>query len=227
MARPSTLEVTAHHEAGHAVAVLLARAVGLPSRDVMEVTVEPSDAWLGIMMPVPLGHKMWPDVGDLEGRAILEASVVSTLAGPVAEARRIGRKPSLGQLRLRFLPPESDGMLAESLVRPLTHGNAEMNAYLRYLWQRTLLLSRFPTFWPCVDAVAAELLASRTMDGQRVQAIVAAIEAQPGATERVAAHVEARMRWRGQLPPIQSLGKRHAGSATHRGRPDPANRPRR
>jgi hypothetical protein len=172
MPKPATLAATAHHEAGHAVAALLASHVGLPPRDVGTVTVIRDGDALGMSTPEPLGYNFWPDPGDLEGKAVIEASIVSTLAGPLAEAHHDGRTMTLWAVRFFFGSPGHDGAQVEALARPLTTCKAELNAYLAYLWQRTRALSRVPNFWPSVDAVATALEDAGTLSGAQVRALI-------------------------------------------------------
>lgn len=189
MTDPLAPVVTAHHEAGHAVASILAEHASLPPRDIERVTIERDGDELGRSTPKALGQDFWPSVGNSMSRAVAEAAIVVCFAGPVAEARQQGYKLSLWWLRYHSVSPDGDWASAERLVRHLTHGKAEMNAYLGYLWQRTLSLTRFPDFWPCVDAVASELVEEITLDGDRVSEIVRAVQQQPGGHDALAKHV--------------------------------------
>lgn len=64
------------------------------------------------MTPRVLGYQFWPNVGDLEGRAIIESGVVLLLAGPLAEARQRGYTLTLRELRFYAVSPDGDGAAA-------------------------------------------------------------------------------------------------------------------
>ena len=188
---------TAAHEAGHAAATLLSIHVGLPLRSISTVTIIRDGNALGLTTPEPLGWKPELDIGDLESRAPAETLIVMGFAGPMAEARHVGTTATLWGVR----NGTHDGAFIDYMVRKLTHGRAERNSYVGYLWQRTISLTRVPAFWPSVDALAAELEISGKMSGTVALAIVREVERSLDRDDWLR-HGNRLSRWRdGGIPP--------------------------
>jgi hypothetical protein len=137
--------VTAHHEAGHAVAAyVLGRAF-------TRVSIRPDGETLGRCSFRPPGDWFRPDerIDGLTRRRIEERIMIS-LAGPEAEALYSGRY---------------DGDAAqEDVERAFQHacfvttGESEAWAYLEWLRLRTLNLMNRDGFWASVEELARELL---------------------------------------------------------------------
>lgn len=156
------IEVTAYHEAGHAVADL---ALGRAFR---YVTIEPDEDSLGHCMGVAYrgGQRLEMDVyeGNNRARDWIERRVKTLLAGAIAERRFTGRNSSAGGW--------SDDRIAIDLLSHLCGTETfEIDAYLDLLIIRTRALLSVPHRWMAIQRLAAQLLDKQTVRYQDARAI--------------------------------------------------------
>lgn len=148
------LQITAHHEAGHAVA---AWRLGLKFK---YVTILPDKAGRG------LGHVMncrpkWfrPDIDSSDRICLLaQRRITSLFAGQLAEAKFRRRKPLWGSW--------SDDRQAVDLAMRMCGSQETTEAYLKYCFLASRDLVN--VFWPEVEGVAWGLLELQTADYQEV-----------------------------------------------------------
>ena len=150
------MELTAYHEAGHAV---LAHHLG---GRVKRISIEPE--WDDELRHVGDTEVLWP-VGRMTGAEFQEAGVLVALAGPVAEMLYSGEPfhPALvaewandwdeaARMCAEFIPVEE---LQMQYLEAQTHR----------LWQ---LVNGEP-LWSAVAALADELLAHETLEEEQIQ----------------------------------------------------------
>jgi hypothetical protein len=156
------IEVTAYHEAGHAVADL---ALGRAFR---YVTIEPDEDSLGHCMGVAYrgGQRLEMDVyeGNNRARDWIERRVKTLLAGAIAERRFTGRNSSAGGW--------SDDRIAIDLLSHLCGTETfEIDAYIDLLIIRTRALLSVPHRWMAIQRLAAQLLDKQTVRYRDARAI--------------------------------------------------------
>jgi len=153
-------KLTAHHEAGHAVAAyLLGRAF-------TRVSIEANDQTLGRCSFRPPGEWFRPDERlDARTRDRLEERIIISLAGPHTEALHSGAF--------------DEDAAAEDLARASELADYmcdsdpdESFAYLQWLGVRTRRLIEREDFWPAVAALARELLARKEVRYKRARQII-------------------------------------------------------
>ncbi len=148
------IEVTAYHEAGHAIADL---AIGRAFR---YVTIEPDEDTLGHCMGVAYrgGQRLEMDAyeGNTRARAWIEKRVKVYLAGNVAERRVTGRAVVAGS-RNDFTNA------CEMLSHLCGDYESELPAYFNLMYVRTVGLVTNPLNWLTVERIAAELLDKQTV----------------------------------------------------------------
>jgi hypothetical protein len=156
------IEVTAYHEAGHAVADL---ALGRAFR---YLTIEPDEDSLGHCMGVAYrgGQRLEMDVyeGNNRARDWIERRVKTLLAGAIAERRFTGRNSSAGGW--------SDDRIAIDLLSHLCGTETfEIDTYLDLLIIRTRALLSVPHRWMAIQRLAAQLLDKQTVRYRDARAI--------------------------------------------------------
>jgi len=188
-AREHEWRLVAYHEAGHALAGMLA----CPEDELHKVTIQPRGRAMGV------AHFSPEDDRHLYSRRYLEGQIVKGLAGRVAEeivfgpdqvtsgaendlvqVNRIARK-----MVCRLGMGEETGLLVtdEALGPPSAEAQARMEAEVRrlldrlYARTRELLLANREA----LDALAAALLERETIDGEEAARIVAGHGAAPQA----------------------------------------------
>ncbi len=158
--RPSQLECTAYHEAGHAVA-----AIHL-GQTVKRVSIVPreEDETLGRMTGRKPPGWFEPDVyRDSRHRDWIEGEVLVLLVGGLAEARLKGQRNRVGA--------GGDYQAVLRLTGYLCGSKEEEKKYLDWLHCRARGLLDAPGFWRAVKDVAAELLREQEISGRRARAI--------------------------------------------------------
>lgn len=160
MSKRNALEATAHHEAGHAIALWHF------GRGFKRVTVDPdqSKATLGHL----LHHKMpkWvdPETG-FSGRIrlYLERRIIVCFAGQIAEAKFLGRQPRYGM--------EQDNDQAIDFASSLLGGQQDtFDAYIRYCWLTTRDIVNL--HWRDIEAVAVALVERKTLQHRDVLDVI-------------------------------------------------------
>ncbi len=153
------LHRTAIHEAAHAA---LAIVLGRPFRS---VTIVPKDGMLGYCSLSRWPKKFQPDINDLDVRMRerLEATIISSLAGEIAETHMYG--PA-------WVAAEYDRHMAVDLACYCVGSPEELEAYLNWLQIRTEALVRRSK--PEIDALAEALLRDQTIQAKRAREIFSA-----------------------------------------------------
>ncbi len=160
--RPSKLERTAYHEAGHAVAAYDQR------RRISRVSIIP-DSEEGT-----LGHcsysQFWkgfdPELNyNSKTRPRIETLIICSLAGHAAEAKHSGRNNWVGS--------KADRLNALDMALYIASGGGkELQYYWNWMWERTKGLLPKPFYWDAIEALAAELLQRREIGGQKARNII-------------------------------------------------------
>jgi hypothetical protein len=157
-------EAVAHHEAGHAVAMLWFEQTVVSVRIVADDAADSLGACLG-------DEATWPDGLDdamncgrfePEERVWVEETIVSLLAGEEAEARLTGQRNKEGAT--------FDRQAADDAALRLCNGDEEeATAFLRWLKVRTRNLIRHPGNWNAVRDIAAALLEKDRLTGEEAR----------------------------------------------------------
>ncbi len=151
------LESTAYHEAGHAVA---RHCLGLK---IKKVTIVPHDDCLGsVSGPSATGRHQLDVDNSNQARLKMERGVMVSLAGCIAQ-RKFNRKT------YRHDHCRQDLHHAMDILSYFTGSSDELKAYHHFLNIRTENLLNKPMVWTMIQAVAKELLLSRTLTGEQVK----------------------------------------------------------
>jgi cell division protease FtsH len=172
-------KIVAYHEAGHAIAGVVA----CPEDGLHKVTIQPRGKAMGV------AHFAPDDDRHLHSRRYLEAQIIKGLGGRVAEEIIFGADDITGgaesdlvhinriarRMVYRLAMGESAGLLVYEDEAPLsarTQGkmDAEVRAMLERLYARTrdILIAH----QPALEALAQALLARETLDGVQALAIL-------------------------------------------------------
>ena len=157
--KPKSVEKTAYHEAGHAVAAFHMR------RSFRYVTIEPDEESLGHVMYTKFSDSFRPDIdSDRKIRKPLEKAIITAFAGPIAEQIFSGRKNPIGASR--------DFHSASDYVSYLCVSSEESEAYINWLWIKTKKMIMNPTKWCSVKRLAEELLDCRRIGYVKARKII-------------------------------------------------------
>jgi cell division protease FtsH len=188
-ARDHEWRVVAYHEAGHALAGLLA----CPEDELHKVTIQPRGQAMGV------AHFSPEDDRHLYSRRYLEGQIVKGLGGRVAEELVFGpehvtsgAESDLVQVNriarrmvYRLGMGEETGLLvADEVMGPLSgEARARMEEEVRRLLERLYARTRelLATHRAALDALAAALLAHETIEGEEAARILEAHGARPAA----------------------------------------------
>ncbi len=178
-ARDREWTIVAHHEAGHA----LAGVVACPDDALHKVTIQPRGRAMGV------AHFTLDDDRHLHTRSYLEAQIIKAMGGRAAEeiafgigevtggaesdlvhANRIARRMvyRLGMGKVGLLVHEPDAPLSPATQARM---DDEIRNLLEQLYDRTRILLTGHRI--ALDALAAALLEHETLDGARVLDILA------------------------------------------------------
>jgi hypothetical protein len=164
--RQESEEVTAYHEAGHAVAALRL------NRPLTCATIVPGDdGSLGHISGRQLSQQMREEylAGPGGGRAsrrlrdVIEAEIVVLFAGGLAEAQRKGHRRRLGTGGDYFMAVEWADCICGSM--------AETAAFLGWLYVRACHLVDDPVNWFLIRRFAAVLIEEKTVNGRRARQV--------------------------------------------------------
>ncbi len=152
------LELTAYHEAGHAV---ISHFEGVTVR---RASVIPDAETQGHVLK-KIAARFQPDIDSSSCRArkYIEALIMSSLAGHIAEERRAGVSIS----------PDGAASDRETAADLAAYVNGSVKAaelYLAWLHERTV--NKVDVRWWAVEAVAQSLLAHSTLSGREVRSII-------------------------------------------------------
>ena len=156
--RISREEQTAYHEAGHAVACLLAK------HRFKHVTIIPADEYLGRVLLVELGnfHPAWDWNHRIRMR--IEKMIMTSLAGDIAEKKVTGRTNPQGA---RF---DNESVVDWAINR--CGSGEEATAFVHWLAIRVETALTGEKYWPAVEALARELLKSRKVGYRKARKIM-------------------------------------------------------
>ena len=149
-------EVTAYHEAGHAIAHLTV------DRGFKKVSIIPTKEYEGICESTAL-RKYYPD--DLDRRTIqrTKKKIFILLSGAAAEDRFTGKKKGLGRVIT------GDANKAMGLGRYLC-GDKQLTAYLAYMWE--VVNDNIDFSWEAVKKVAEALLEHGELTSKEVKILL-------------------------------------------------------
>jgi len=154
-------ELSAYHEAGHA---LMAIYVGASVRS---LTIDPD--WDDGPDRYADTQVEWPD-GQFSQRELQKKAVMVALAGPVAEMIQSGEPCHPG-----FVAEwSSDWKLAWQAAEPLVPDEKKRLAYLEQTIVRLYRLLEREDFWAALAAIVDNLLAHETLECEQVEEIVSA-----------------------------------------------------
>jgi hypothetical protein len=155
-----TLEATAYHEAGHAVAAHQLR-VGIGRR---EVSIVPNEGWHGFVHTLK-GFSGRPDM-ERTGQMRLgaEKGAIVSFAGEAAQRR-------FRPMSVRRHHAASDRTQAVNLMSYFVGSDRELDAYLKWLRIRAEAFVASSVNWKMIEAVAAELMARKHLTAGEVKAI--------------------------------------------------------
>jgi hypothetical protein len=159
-AKLKTLEATAYHEAGHAVAALQLR-VGIGRRG---VSLVPNEDWSGFVHTLK-GFSGRPDI-ERTGQMRLGAEnrAIVLFAGEAAQRR-------FRPMSVRRHHAAYDRRHAIDLMNYFVGSTRELEAYLEWLRIRTEAFVASPFNWTLIGAVAAALLTRKRLNADEVKGI--------------------------------------------------------
>jgi hypothetical protein len=155
-----SLERTAYHEAGHAVASFAL------NRAVRRLSVVPGDNSEGRVLNHEL-RNFHPDYErDARTLAKVQREIMILLAGGIAQAKFQGHRRGLGT--------DQDFRCAYLLAEHMCDSDEESEALVAWLHERTRLLLNRPWHWRAVQDIARELLGHRELSGRAARRIFTA-----------------------------------------------------
>jgi len=164
----TTKQLTAHHEAGHAVAAV---ALGIGLNRVSAIGDRDTLGRIALAQAWPhLQPRFNPH--DLEDRRIAEGWILLAFAGQFADAYRSGRNPDRNSHGAKW-----DFRRAEDLAKRLYAHPGERNAFLERMQGRTQLFVAEPLRWRQISAVATRLVQLHELDERQVAQIMDEIAA--------------------------------------------------
>jgi hypothetical protein len=205
---------TAVHEAGHAVAAYLLgvpfrKATGQSEGDIAgEVSPYHNPRFRSIVEEAG-GESSYGQFVDARKRRNIEKQVITILAGGLVEMEATGKADHEVGIGIVQLTAEEADALAHKVAvsegsKIITGGDykhaltialaasgsdEEGTAYLAWLEQRAINLTRTPGFWSGVDAMAHELVRKKTLSRAEAEQVIAQGLAR-GSRRRRAGHGE-------------------------------------
>ena len=161
MNKYSRLKSTAYHEAGHAVACYF---LHFPFK---YLTIEPEKDTLGHVKRFPHPKSFHPDYeGDTKTLNRIEKNIITSYSGSAAEFILTGKYNSGGG---------TDSQYARELADHYCGGPEETEAFLKWMWERTINWVQNPDFhWDAVEALAQELLKKSRLTSKEAKQIIKA-----------------------------------------------------
>jgi hypothetical protein len=157
-----SVELTAYHEAGHAVVAFALR------RAVKDVSIVPDDDSNGRLVNHKLPDTFCPDVNnDGRTRSFVEREIMIFLAGGVALEKFQGHRGALGD--------GEDLRYATDLASYVCGNLEESCAYVAWLRARTKLLLNQPWNWRAVVDLVRALLEHKELSGRAARQIFQAV----------------------------------------------------
>ena len=161
MNKNSRLKRTAYHEAGHAVACYF---LHLPFK---YVTIEPEGDTLGHLKPFPSPKSFNPEIDDeIKTLIRIEKNIITYYAGKAVEFILTKKSNKI---------VGSDDQNAWDLACYYCGGPEETEAFLKWMWERTINWVQNPDFhWDAVEALAQELLKKSRLTSKEARQIIKA-----------------------------------------------------
>ena len=159
----SKLQVTAYHEAGHAVVAHVLH------RGLASITIVPDEDEDTLGLCQYLRSRINWEGADwaptTRQRSYLERAILTVLAGAEAEHALTGRRGHLGA--------SHDYTQAVDCALIALGGDAEeASLFLGWMAYRARKLLQQPQNWHAVEALSRELMVHRTLSGRRTRAII-------------------------------------------------------
>lgn len=157
----TTIEKTAYHEAGHAVAAFLY------GRRFLKISIifDEKDFSLGrVIYPITYWKGFAPDGFKSNTRMRIEEEILKVFAGEVAEGLFSGR--------LNWRSSREHLTSAKKLARYVCGSQAEADAFVDWLWKREIHLMKDPPRRAAVQALAEELLQKKEIGYQEARQII-------------------------------------------------------
>jgi hypothetical protein len=177
---PPELIATAHHEAGHAIAVTVAfrNAVWLPHPapalpvHYVEITEDAPGHWSGGCLSEVVYSTAWPLACITEAyNPLMESQIVVNLGGGLAEAMFRGETREREALAFAELYCSMDDDLEQaSDVLDAMHRLTGYRLHAKHFVERTLVLLQ--SHWYAVKALAAALVLHGRVEGAEIEAII-------------------------------------------------------
>ncbi len=160
----TSIEKTAYHEAGHAVAAFYYK------RRFIKISIIPDPESLGRVI-YPESYWKWfhLDKNSTRFRARIEEEILKKFAGEVAE-RIASKSDNLNR-------PREHNRRAREIASFVCGTRKELDAFIQWLWRREVNLMQDPCRWAAVEMLANTLLGKRELGYQETRKIiVSAIE---------------------------------------------------
>ena len=176
---PELLSAVAHHESGHAVAIVRAfrDAAWLPNPmpPLLVRSVEIAESTLGQWIGNCFGTNVYSAEWDISCiappfRPLMEAQVCIHLSGGISEAILCGVRGGREALRFAESSTGVDLTKAEEVLRDIFRLTGYRVGPQHYA-DRTLTM--LLEHWPAIEALAMELVDDRRIEGRRVERIIA------------------------------------------------------
>ncbi|RUW01101.1 MULTISPECIES: hypothetical protein [unclassified Mesorhizobium] len=150
------LKATAYHEAGHAVVAFL------QFFKIEFATIKPAGEAAGMVKSMARG-KVDPDIATPAMRAKIEALIIVTLAGDIAQRKHQAKS-------VRRWHASADRQQAADLALSICGSGESATAYLAWLdiVTRNIVEGR----WSVIERVAAALLERETLTGDELRAVI-------------------------------------------------------
>ncbi len=160
MNKYSRLKSTAYHEAGHAVAHYF---LHLPFK---YLTIEPEKDSLGHVKGFPPPKSFRPEIDeDTKTLNRIEKNIIAYYAGNATEFIHTGKLNKIGV--------GSDNQNAMDLAINYCGGPEETEAFLNWMWERTINWLQNPSsHWNAVETLAQELLKKRRLTSKEAKQII-------------------------------------------------------
>lgn len=175
---------SAYHEAGHFVVAL---ALDSPALRVRALHIHESERHTGAVVTDSDGIFSWHDAREV---------CTILLAGFHAESRFSGTP--------MIEAATTDLMQAEELIRELSGSPHHWTTHALEISDRARRLVAM--YWPAIDALARELLATSSLDERRARAIAARHPPSPPPRITRSPRNAAAIRARGAMPPSRRIG---------------------
>lgn len=157
--KPSRLERTAYHEAGHVAACYFLRL------SFKSISIEPKGDFLGVVNGCEVPKSFQPDLDtSSKTRDRIEREILCTLAGGAAEARLAGRKNWRGA--------GGDVDACTNLALYIGGDEEEASAFINWMIVRAKNWVKRELYWCAIATLAKELLEKHTIKAKEARSII-------------------------------------------------------